>query len=112
MWEMLDGDMNGFEVWMYLQCIQTNDDVELYSFIGLCRHRSAPFDNFIPLKADAGVAFDARADAARACRQLARSAIDGKRPVGSGDPMSALPPCSDKTSAESCRSGERVAPLH
>ncbi|VVE09124.1 hypothetical protein PMO31116_02512 [Pandoraea morbifera] len=112
MWEMLDGDMDGFEVWMYLQCIQTNDDVELYSFIGLCRHRSAPFDNFIPLKPDAGVAFDARADAARACRQLARWVIDGKTSIGSGDPLSALPPCSAKAGAEARRSAVVVAPLH
>lgn len=75
MWEMLDGDDNGFEIWINLNWF-IKGETEVYSFVGLCRHRIAPYDDYVSLKSECCTQFETRTEAIQACLRLARIAID------------------------------------
>ncbi|QBC32370.1 hypothetical protein DRB87_14800 [Pandoraea sp. XY-2] len=78
MWEIVEKNFNGFEIWINLNKHIDDIEVAIYAYVGLFREHDANYDDFQSFRPEVGVRFSDREMAIEACLATGKCMI-GRR---------------------------------
>ncbi len=75
MWDRVERDFSGFEIWVNLETFVDEVGQETYSYIGLFRYPSAIWENFVSFRPDDDARFSEKVMAIESCITIGKRTI-------------------------------------